>query len=98
MRSNAARLEVLGERVEDVIARVEVARRERLAHAPAGLMPGTSAVAVPIMSAGGEALGAITVTAMAERLGVERFEVVVERMRQAAGGIAGRYERVFDRG
>ncbi len=97
VRSNAARLEVLGERVEDVIARVEVARREGLAHAPAGLMPGTSAVAVPILSVRGEALGAITVTAMAERLAVERFEVVVERMRQAAGGIAGRYGQVFDR-
>ena len=94
VRSNAARLEVLGERVEDVIARVEVARREGLAHAPAGLMPGTSAVAVPIMSRKGEALGAITVTAMAERLGVERFGEVVERMRQAAGGIAGRCSRV----
>ncbi|SEJ11271.1 IclR family transcriptional regulator [Achromobacter sp. NFACC18-2] len=96
VRSNAARLE--GERVEDVIARVEVARRDGLAHAPAGLMPGTSAVAVPIMSARGEALGAITVTAMAERLGVERFEGVVERMRAAAGGIAGRWGQVSSRG
>lgn len=60
-------------------------------------MPGTSAVAVPIMSARGEALGAITVTAMAERLGVERFEGVVERMRGAAGGIAGRYAQIEGR-
>jgi len=46
------------------------------------------------MSANGEALGAITVTAMAERLEVERFGDVVERMRQAAEGIAGRCSRV----
>lgn len=97
VRSNAARLEVLGERVEDVIARVEKARKEGLAHAPAGLMPGTSAVAVPILSGKQEALGAITVTAMAERLAVERFGMVVERMRQAAGGIAGRYVQVAGR-
>ncbi|KGD87992.1 IclR family transcriptional regulator [Achromobacter sp. RTa] len=97
VRSNAARLEVLGERVEDVIARVEKARKEGLAHAPAGLMPGTSAVAVPIMLGKEEALGAITVTAMAERLAAERFGSVVERMRQAAAGIAGRYAQVAGR-
>ncbi|SSW62607.1 IclR family transcriptional regulator [Achromobacter agilis] len=97
VRSNAARLEVLGERVEDVIARVEKARKEGLAHAPAGLMPGTSAVAVPIMLGKEQALGAITVTAMAERLAVERFGTVVERMRQAAAGIAGRYAQVAGR-
>lgn len=91
--SNAARLEVLGERVEDVIARVDAARREGLAHAPVGLMPGTSAVAVPIMSAKGEALGAITVTAMAERLGAGRFAFVVERIRQVADGTAARWEQ-----
>ena len=66
VRGNAARLEVMGERVEDVIARVEVARREGIAHAAMGLMPGTSAVAVPVLTEGGVALGAITVTAMAE--------------------------------
>jgi hypothetical protein len=36
VRGNAARLEVMGERVEDVIARVEVARREGIAHAESG--------------------------------------------------------------
>jgi DNA-binding IclR family transcriptional regulator len=66
VRGNAARLEVMGERVEDVIARVEVARREGVAHAAMGLMLGTSAVAVPVLTERGEALGAITVTAMAE--------------------------------
>lgn len=97
VRSNGARLEVLGERVEDVIARVDAARREGLAHAPVGLMPGTSAVAVPIMSATGEALGAITVTAMAERLGAGRFGEVVDRMRQAVAGIAARWGQVSTR-
>lgn len=97
VRSNAARLEVLGERVEDVIARVDAARRDGLAHALAGLMPGTSAVAVPIMSANGEALGAITVTAMAERLGVGRFGEVVDGMRQAVAGIAARWGQVSTR-
>jgi len=37
------------------------------------------------------------VTAMAERLGEERFGMVVERMKAAAGGIAGRWGRVEGR-
>jgi DNA-binding IclR family transcriptional regulator len=49
-------------------------------------MPGTRAVAVPVLTDGGVALGPITVTAMVERLGVERFGMVVERMMAAAGG------------
>ncbi|CAM4016222.1 IclR family transcriptional regulator [Bordetella muralis] len=98
VQQNATRLELQGERVHDVLASVEQARAlGGLAHKPAGLMPGTSAVAVPIAGTDGQALGAVTVTAMAERLAEQRFPLVVERMRQAAAAIAARQARVSDR-
>lgn len=98
VQQNATRLEVQGEHAHDVLASVEQARAlGGLAHKPAGLMPGTSAVAVPITGTDGQALGAVTVTAMAERLAERRFPMVVERMRQAAAAIAARHARVSDR-
>ncbi|CAM3905594.1 IclR family transcriptional regulator [Bordetella bronchialis] len=89
--ANAARLAVLGEKPADIQARVAKARASGIAHAPAGLMPGTSAVAVPIPGPRGGALGAVTVTAMANRLTADRYTEVVERMRVAARAIARRY-------
>lgn len=94
VHDNAARLAVLGEGVDEVLARVEAARVQGLAHAPAGLMPGTSAVAVPILAADGGALGAVTVTAMAERLAPQRFDTVIARMRETAAAIAARQAQV----
>ncbi|OZI40037.1 IclR family transcriptional regulator [Bordetella genomosp. 5] len=94
VEDNAARLGVLGERVDDILARVEQARERGLAHAPAGLMPGTSAVALPILTPAGEALGAVTVTAMAERLAPQRFGMVTARMRETAAAIAARHAQL----
>ncbi|WYX18224.1 IclR family transcriptional regulator C-terminal domain-containing protein [Achromobacter xylosoxidans] len=86
-----------GERAEDILARVAQARASGIAHAPAGLMPGTSAVALPIRAEGGEPLGAVTVTAMAERLAGGRLAQVVERMRDRAQAIARRHAEVSER-
>ena len=69
VRGNAARLEVMGEGVEDVIERIEVARWEGIAHAAMGLMLGTSAVAVPVLSARRGGAGGNYVDSEAERLG-----------------------------
>ncbi|CAM3490388.1 Glycerol operon regulatory protein [Bordetella sputigena] len=93
---NAARLAVLGEKPQDVVARVAVARATGIAHAPAGLMPGTSAVAVPVPGPHGKALGAVTVTAMANRLMPDRYGEVVRHMRQAAEAIARRYQERYE--
>lgn len=93
---NAARLAVLGEKPQDVLARVAAARASGIAHAPAGLMPGTSAVAVPVPSPHGTALGAVTVTAMANRLMPDRYPEVVRQMRQAAQAIARRYQERYE--
>lgn len=92
---NAARLAVLGEKPQDILARVAVARASGIAHAPVGLMPGTSAVAVPLPGPDGTALGAVTVTAMATRLMEDRFAGVVGQMSQAALAIARRYRERY---
>ncbi len=97
VQANAARLAVAGERADDILARVAQARASGIAHAPAGLMPGTSAVALPIRTESGEPLGAVTVTAMAERLAGGRLAQVVERMRDRAAAIARRHAEVSER-
>jgi len=68
IQKNATRLAVLGEHVKDLLARVAQARAGGMAYAPVGLMPGTSAVAIPVCDACGVPLAAVTVTAMADRL------------------------------
>ena len=95
IQHNAIRLALQGESVDDVTLRVEHARSQGgLAYKPKGIMPGTSAVAVPILHTGGPALGAVTVTGMADRLAETRLSMVVDRMRHAAAAIAARYESV----
>lgn len=93
--ANAARLAVLGEDPEAILARVAKARATGIAHAPAGLMSGTSAVAIPIPGPGDTALGAVTVTAMADRLAPDRFPDVVRRMHLAAQSIAQRHVEIL---
>lgn len=93
---NAARLAVLGEKPRDIVARVAAARATGIAHAPAGLMPGTSAVAVPVPGPHGTALGAVTVTAMANRLMPDRYGEVVRQMRQTAQAIARRHQERYE--
>jgi DNA-binding IclR family transcriptional regulator len=54
-------------------------------------------VALPIRTESGEPLGAVTVTAMAERLAGGRLAQVVERMRDRAAAIARRHAEVSER-
>ncbi|MFC4276190.1 IclR family transcriptional regulator [Achromobacter aloeverae] len=106
VQANTARLSVLGEDPADILARVARARTTGIAHAPMGLMPGTSAVAVPIPRPGATpgatgamdaALGAVTVTAMAERLAQDKFAKVVDCMRVTAQAIARRHAELTAR-
>jgi len=91
IQANAARLTVMGERTEDLLERVAQARERNMAHAPAGLMPGTSAVAIPVRDVHGAPLAAVTVTAMADRLSAARLSYVVQSMRTSARSIASRH-------
>lgn len=94
IRSNERRLEVMGESPFELMRRVEAARAEGIAHAPHGLMPGTSAVAVPVRTAGGAPLAAVTITAMADRLNTRRLPQIVALMRERAALIARRHAEV----
>ncbi|ARP89393.1 IclR family transcriptional regulator [Bordetella genomosp. 9] len=84
IHANARRIEVLKENPHEISRRVQVARETGIAHAPQGLMPGTSAVAVPVRGVDGQALAAITITAIAERLNERRLPQVVALMRERA--------------
>jgi len=98
VQDNEARLTVLGERPDDVLQRVEQARQLGMAHAPAGLMPGTSAVAVAIPDIHGRTLGAVTITAMADRLSPERLHIALQHMRESAAAILTRQTQVAGTG
>jgi DNA-binding IclR family transcriptional regulator len=99
IRLNTRRLEVMKESPGEIRRRVDAARELGIAHAPQGLMPGTSAVAVPVRDAQGDALAAVTITAMADRLNERRLPQVVALMHERALWIARRHaESVQARG
>lgn len=94
IEQNAARLAALGESTGHVRERVALARSRGMAYKQAGIMPGTSAVSISIPGKDGAALGTVTVTAMADRLGPERLHHVIERMRVAAEAISSRHAQL----
>ncbi|MBA2964999.1 MULTISPECIES: IclR family transcriptional regulator [Ramlibacter] len=87
---NARRLTRLGLTVAGLQERVEEARALGYAWAPMGVVPNTSAVAVPVVDELGKPLAAVTVAAMADRLSRERLPVVVTALRDTARRIARR--------
>ncbi|MEJ7932421.1 IclR family transcriptional regulator [Ramlibacter sp. AN1015] len=86
-RANAVRLEALGRSVRQVLASAESARRQGYVYAPAGVMPGTSAVAVPVRDGGGVVVGAISIATLAERLRRERLKPVLAAMQSQVARI-----------
>ncbi|TFY99892.1 IclR family transcriptional regulator [Ramlibacter rhizophilus] len=89
-QGNAVRLQVLGRSVRQVLSAVAAAQRLGHAYAPVGVMPGTSAVAVPIRDAGGRVVGAISIATLAERLGRDRLRTVVAAMQSHVDRITAR--------
>jgi DNA-binding IclR family transcriptional regulator len=87
---NARRLARLGMTVAGLQARVEDARAIGYAWAPIGLVPNTSAVAVPVLDEHGSPLAAVTVAAMSDRLSERRLVTVVMALRDTARRIARR--------
>jgi DNA-binding IclR family transcriptional regulator len=70
--------------------RVEEARACGYAWAPMGVVPNTSAVAVPVLDERGTPLAAVTVAAMADRLSERRLATAVGALRDTARRIARR--------
>ncbi len=79
-RANAARLAALGRSDRQVLAAVEAARRQGHAYAAQGVMPGTSALAVPVTDAAGAVVGAISVATLSARLQRDRVRTVLAAM------------------
>ena len=92
--ANERRLALHQLKCEDVLDRIDMARKVGYAYAPIGIMPGTRAVAIPVCSDTGRPLAALTITAMSERLGSARLPQVLEQMQAQALQIAHHYDAV----
>lgn len=84
IKANAKRLELHHLSRDDLLERICTARQLGYAYVPVGVMPGTSAVAVPVVAANGVPLAAVTITAMSERLSLERLPHVLTLMKEQA--------------
>lgn len=93
-RANARRLAHLQLAVPELLRRVQQARVAGHAFAEHGVMPGTSALAVPLRAPGGEVLAAISIAAMAERLARARRPAVRALMLEQAAAITRRLAEV----
>ncbi|MDP9083046.1 MAG: IclR family transcriptional regulator [Pseudomonadota bacterium] len=93
-RTNASRLVRLGRTPAQVRKLVRSARAEEYVHAVEGVMPGTSAIAVPLRDADGCMIAAISMAALADRLNQQRLTEVLAKMRTCATIISQRNTKV----
>jgi len=89
-QSNAKRLAAAGFSVAEVLKRVQAARQLDHTYAEEGVMPGTSALAVPIRETNGQVLAAISVAAMSSRLDRKRMPAVLASMQEQSSLITRR--------
>ncbi|MHC8944351.1 IclR family transcriptional regulator [Advenella incenata] len=82
--ANAKRLAQSSLTPEQLMDRVQLAKERGYAYVQNGVMSGTSAVAVPVVNAAGQAQAALTITAMSNRLDTSRLAYVVEQMKGQA--------------
>lgn len=75
-QSNAVRLERSGFLASAVLDKVRAARQAGFVYAQDGVMPGTSAVAVPVRDPRGQVVAAISVAALSTRLDRKRMPAV----------------------
>lgn len=84
MVANAKRLAQSSLTPEQLMDRVQLAKELGYAYVQNGVMSGTSAVAVPVVNAAGQAQAALTITAMSNRLDTSRLSYVVGQMKGQA--------------
>lgn len=89
-RANAQRLARHQLTPARLMERVRTARAKGYAYSEAGLVKGTAAIAVPVFGAGREALAAISVAAIADRLPPARAAAVAALMHAQAERISRR--------
>ena len=98
IKANSLRLIKLGDCITDISHQVLQARKLGYAFRASGIMPLTSAVSVPLIHPHFGILGALTTTAMANRLPKTRIEEVVSVMQKGAEMIVQRYSEIATHG
>lgn len=93
-RANQKRLEGLGRSVKAVLADVAATRRNGYVYAHTGVMSGTSAVAVPVPDASGRVAAAISIAALAERMGRDRVRSLADAMRSNVERVTARLAEI----
>jgi DNA-binding IclR family transcriptional regulator len=74
--------------------RVKQTRAQGYAYAPDGIMPGTSALGVPVLDRNGEALAGISIAAISNRMGRTRVTELLRLLREQAVLISKRVEQI----
>lgn len=92
--ANASRLALQKRDTAAVLREVRAARDQGHAYAPQGVMPGTSAVAVPIRDDRREVLAAVSVAALADRLDRKRLPDLLASIKAQAELIAKRHTEI----
>lgn len=87
---NEKRLKTSGRSVKEVLAAVEACRAHGHTYATKGVMPGTSALAVPVRDPAGQVVAAISIATLAERLHREHVRGVLARMQEQVDRVAQR--------
>ncbi len=90
IKANAQRLALHGLTTAKLAERVRTTRAKGFAFTEVGVVPGTKALAVPVFGPAGEAVGAISVAAIAGRIPTARMAGLVSLMTQQAGLITKR--------
>lgn len=84
VRRNARRLRALRMNPDELRERALLARRLGHAHAPQGLVPGTSALAVPVHDRVGKVVAGLALTAVRDRMPQARIGKLVQVMHRCA--------------
>jgi DNA-binding IclR family transcriptional regulator len=79
-----------GRSARDVLALVDACRKQGYTFAAKGVMPGTSAIAVPVRDGAGRIAAAVSVSTLAERMPRERVRAIVAAMQEQAARITRR--------
>lgn len=87
---NEQRLKTAGRSVKSVLNAVETCRTQGYTHAAGGVMPGTSAIAVPVRDGSGCVVAAISIATLAERLRRDRVRSVLASMQKHVGRVSER--------
>ncbi|MDP3619756.1 MAG: IclR family transcriptional regulator [Ramlibacter sp.] len=92
--ANLPRLVAAKRDVQAMLGDIEAARQQGHIYAATGVMPGTSAAAVPIRDADGKVLAAISITALSDRLDRKRLPTVLAQAKAQAQAITQRHTEV----